>query len=199
MKRTKDGILLSAGDLSGHIACHHLTFLNLAVAYGRLAKPEGGDPLLLLLQERGQEFERGYLRSLYEQGKKIVEPDGGMDELPVDRTLSAMKAGVDVIYQASLRSDPWLGRADFLVKVNVPSDLGKWSYEVVDAKLARETRAGTVLQLCLYGELVAKLQGRTPTEMHVITPEEGQQMHSYRLDDFMAYYRLVKRNVLAIV
>lgn len=199
MKRAVNGILLSAGDLSGHIACHHLTYLNLAVAYGRLSEPEGGDPMLALLQERGQEFERGYLRLLYEQSKSIVEPDAGKDELAVERTLVAMKAGVDVIYQASLRSDPWQGRADFLVKVDTPSDLGEWSYEVIDAKLARETRAGTILQLCLYGELMAKLQGRIPTEMHVITPEEGRLMHSYRLDDFMAYYRLVKSNVLKIV
>jgi predicted RecB family nuclease len=199
MKRAANGILLSAGDLSGHIACHHLTYLNLAVAYGRLAAPEGGDPMLVLLQERGQEFERSYLRLLHEQGKTIVEPDDGKDELDVERTLAAMKAGVDVIYQASLRSDPWQGRADFLVKVDTPSDLGEWSYEVIDAKLARETRAGTILQLCLYGELAAKLQGRMPKEMHVITPEDGRLMHSYRLDDFMAYYRLVKSNVLKIV
>ncbi len=35
--------------------------------------------------------------------------------------------------------------------------------------------------------------------MHVITPEDGQKIHSYRLDDFVAYFRQVKSNVLAIV
>jgi predicted RecB family nuclease len=199
MKRTTTGIMLSASDLAGHIACHHLTYLNLAVAHVRLKEPEYYEPTVELLHERGQEFEKGYLRFLCDQGKSIVELDAGTDELSVDRTLWAMKMGADVIYQASLRSNPWQGRADFLVKVDTPSDLGSWSYEVVDAKLARETRAGTILQLCLYGEMVAKLQGKVPVAMRVITPEDGQKVHSYRLDDFMAYFRLVKSNVLTIV
>ncbi len=163
MKKTTKGIILSASDLAGHIACHHLTYLNLAVAHGRLEEPKNVDPTVVLLHERGQEFEQGYLRFLHDQGKSIAEPDSGADELAVERTLAAMKAGIDVIYQASLRCDPWQGRADFLVKVDTPSDLGNWSYEVVDAKLARETRAGTILQkLCLYGELLATLQGKVP-------------------------------------
>lgn len=86
----------------------------------------------VLFRERGLDFELGYLRFLHEQGKTIVEPDPRADELAVDRTLAAMQAGVDVIYQASLRSDPWQGRADFLVKADEPSELGNWSYEVVD-------------------------------------------------------------------
>ena len=35
--------------------------------------------------------------------------------------------GVDIIYQAVLADDTWSGRADFLRKVDLPGDLGKWS------------------------------------------------------------------------
>jgi uncharacterized protein len=31
--------------------------------------------------------------------------------------------------------------------VETPSALGVWSYEVIDTKLARETKGGTILQL----------------------------------------------------
>ena len=70
-----------------------------------------------------------------------------------------MKSGVDVIAQAYLNDRGWHGYADALKKVNSPSKLGDWSYEVVDTKLARETKGGSILQLCLYSELVEKIQG----------------------------------------
>ncbi|HEX3934204.1 MAG TPA: TM0106 family RecB-like putative nuclease, partial [Puia sp.] len=199
MKKTSYGTLLSAGDLSGYISCHHLTHLNLAVTDGRLDAANYRDPLLAVLQERGLEFETGYLRRLEAEGWNVVLPELGMDELSVQRTREAMEQGAEVIYQASLRSDPWQGRADFLIKVYKPSRLGDWSYEVFDAKLARETRAGTILQLCLYAELLADIQGVVPEYVHVITPEEDFTQHSYRSDDFMAYFRLIRAKVLAIV
>ena len=46
---------------------------------------------------------------------------------------------------------------DVLRRVDVPSGLGAWSYEPVDTKLARETRAGTILQLCTYCEMLAAM------------------------------------------
>ncbi len=43
-----------------------------------------------------------------------------------------MVQGADVIYKATLIQEPWAGRADFLIRVETPSELGAWSYEVVD-------------------------------------------------------------------
>jgi uncharacterized protein len=110
----------------------------------------------------------------------------------VDTTLAAMRDGVDVIYQAPLADERWHGRADFLRKVPRPCKLGEWSYEVVDAKLATQTRAGTILQLCVYSSLLEKLQGERPHEAHVVAPHHEFQPERYRLEDYAAYYRLVK-------
>ena len=55
------------------------------------------------------------------------------------RTVEAMNAGADVIVQAVLREGRWLGKPDVLRKVAVASNLGDWSYEVYDTKLALET------------------------------------------------------------
>lgn len=57
-----------------------------------------------------------------------------------------------------------------ILRVEKPSGLGEWSYEVVDCKLARETKAETILQLCLYSELIAGIQGSEPEYLHVIRP-----------------------------
>jgi predicted RecB family nuclease len=52
-----------------------------------------------------------------------------------------------------------------------PSDLGAWSYEVVDTKLARETKGNTVLQIYLYSDLLAHdAQKLTPEFTYVVTP-----------------------------
>lgn len=52
-----------------------------------------------------------------------------------------MKTGAQVIVQATLDSGDWRGGTDVLLRVKEPSRLGNWSYEVVDCKLARETKA----------------------------------------------------------
>ena len=57
----------------------------------------------------------------------------------------------------------WLGHIDFLRKLDgVDSDLGPWSYEAVDTKLARRVKPYFVVQLALYSELLAGAQGREP-------------------------------------
>ena len=91
-------------------------------------------------------------------------------ESAVSETFAAMKKGVQVIAQGALAHQGWVGRADILRRVEVPSALGEWSYEAIDTKLARETKAGAVLQLCLYSDLLTQTQGVAPENMHVVAP-----------------------------
>ncbi|HLF09611.1 MAG TPA: TM0106 family RecB-like putative nuclease, partial [Gammaproteobacteria bacterium] len=113
----------------------------------------------------------------------------------IEQTIAAMRAGAELIYQAPLGNSRWYGRADFLTKSSLPSELGGWSYEVTDAKLATETRAGTVLQLCVYSELLAEIQGIWPAHAYVVAPHHNFKPEAYRLADYWAYYRLVKRRL----
>ncbi len=193
------GLRLAATDISNHLACRHLTQLDRAVAEGRLALPAWRDPALVLLQERGLAHERAFLEHLRAEGLEVVEPEGDSGRLPVERATAAMRAGAGAIVQAELGQGRWAGRADVLLRVEEPSDLGPWSYEVADTKLAQETRAGTVLQLCLYSELLAELQGRAPVRMHVVKPGPGFPRESFRFDDFGAYYRLVRRRLEEVI
>jgi uncharacterized protein len=190
----KDGdvLRLAATDVSNHLACRHLTQLDRAVAEGRIAAPAWRDPALAVLQQRGLAHEKAYIEHLRERGLAVVEPAEEGGKLSVERTIQAMRAGADAIVQAELRKDRWIGRADVLLKVSRPSRLGAWSYEVVDTKLAQETRAGTVLQLCLYSELVKEVQGQFPERMHVVKPGADFLPESFRFDDFGAYFRLVR-------
>src|SRR6188508_644456 len=197
MRLVADLLQLSATDLANHLGCGHLSQLDLAVAEGRAERLRRRDPIVDLLTERGREHEAAYLKHLREQNLRVVEVHAAPGTDSFETTLNAMREGADVIYQAPLADERWHGRADFLRKVARPSDLGPWSYEVIDAKLATETRAGTILQLCVYSSLLARLQETTPQAAHVVAPHHHFVPESYRLDDYAAYYRLVKNRLEA--
>jgi uncharacterized protein len=187
-------ILLSATDLSTHLACRHATSLDIKAVRGELQRIHRNDPSLDLLIERGRRHEEAYLDHLRDQGCEVLREGGGLE-----RTRDAMRSGVSAIAQADLQNGRWRGRADILLKVSKPSALGPWSYEVVDTKLARETRGATILQLCLYSELVAGFQGNMPDSAHVVSPGRRFQPETFRLHDFLAYYRFVKARLADVV
>lgn len=84
-------------------------------------------------------------------------------------------------------------------RVELPSELGSWSYEAVDAKLARETKAGAVLQLCLYSDMLGTAQGLAPEYMYVVAPWSEFEPQRYRFADYAAYFRKVGRALRAVV
>ncbi len=164
--RVREGTaILSATDLANHLSCRHLTTLDLLLAKGEITEPSWENPHLHVLQQRGLEHEKAYIESLQSKGLAIVDLSNEAEATAGEATRAAMNSGVQAIVQAGLGSGDWRGRADVLIRVErleKPSRLGNWSYEVVDCKLARETKAETILQLCLYSELVTELQGLEP-------------------------------------
>ncbi len=110
------------------------------------------------------------------------------------RTVDAMAAGAPLIYQATFFDGKWLGRTDFLRRVDRPSARWGWSYEVIDTKLALNPKPYYLIQLANYSEHVARVQGTMPREMHVVLGSGAER--SFRVDDFSAYYRSLKTRFL---
>lgn len=191
----RDGaIAISATDLSNFLACRHKTSLDLEVVRGRRAKPDRDDPVVALLRARGAEHEQRYVARLAEAGTTIVVIEEGTDrDAQLASTRRAMASGVDAIVQGALESGRWFGRADVLRRVDGTSRFGPWQYEAVDTKLAQETRAGTILQLCLYSWLLEEAQGAAPDCFHVVTPAAEER---YRVAEYAAYVRLVRQAFL---
>jgi predicted RecB family nuclease len=190
MKKLATHLQLSATDLSNHLNCNHLTELNRQVADGELKKPYRNDPAIEVLVKRGQQHEAAYVEYLRKKNLTVVNLQGKS----ADATGQAMSDGIDVIVQAKLEDKQWMGFTDILIKVPGKSKFGNWSYEVQDTKLAQNTRAATILQLCLYTDLLAKHQQGEPKRMHVVKPGEGFPTEQYLYSDFQAYYRLCKSN-----
>lgn len=158
--------LYSPRDLLEYLECPYLTVQRL-----RGAVPEAAerDEFSELLFERGLDHEKGYLAHLGRSGGDVVEisPD-----LPLHRrvavTREAMRSGTPVIYQGVLMEERWHGHCDFLVRVEKPSALGGFSYEVVDTKLSRSPKASHVVQIGVYSWLLACEQQAEPALMHLV-------------------------------
>ncbi len=195
MKYVSEIFQLSATDLSNHLGCNHLTQLNRLVAAGIIKRPSWYDPSLEILIQRGQEHEAAYVQHLIHKGLTVVSLRGQS----LTATIDAMQKGADVLVQARLDHGQWMGYADILLKVPGDSKFGNWAYEVQDTKLAQNTKAATILQLCLYTDLLSELQGNVPEKMHVVKPGEHFPGEEYRYAEFQAYYRQVKKNFETIM
>jgi uncharacterized protein len=189
-----DKRIVSASDLNDRLACRHLLFLNLQRALGKLDEQPTRSETGELLARMGDEHESAFLESLKDQGLEVVElgmsdrSDLESLEAAAAETLEAMKAGPDVIFQATFFDGERRGHTDFLFKVEGISELGDYSYEVADTKLAKSSKPYFIVQLCFYSELLQKVQGGDPPEsIHVILGNREKQ--TYRLSDFAAYYR----------
>ncbi len=157
-----------------------------------MEKPVGWDPSLELLRERGALHEQKYVTHLQDSGYNVLRVEGpGIERQQTIQTIEAMNAGAQIIIQGAFSDEHWGGRPDVLWRVEAPSNLGAWSYEIVETKLARQTKGSTILQLCLYSDLLARVQGRVPKFMYVVSPETDFQRQVYRTSDYAAYYRLI--------
>ena len=200
MEIINDSLVYSATDLVGFLECRHLTSLERAAVSGHLERPVRSDPVLDRIAQRGQLHEKRFLDSLLSEGLRAVKleadpvlPRGQRLAKMRYETLAAMRTGAEVIYQAALFDGRRLGFSDFLRRVEQESDLGPWSYEVWDTKLARHAKASAVLQLCMYSDLLQEYQGQLPVEMHLALGGAKGEVVSFRVADYAAYYRRVAR------
>src|ERR1700690_4189648 len=117
--------VFSATDLVGFLACEHLTNLERAALAGLVKRPMRVDPELDRVVKRGMQHERRFLDERRAEGLGIVEihvPEGvergAGYRAAADATVAAMRAGTEVIYQATFFDGRWLGFADFLRRVD---------------------------------------------------------------------------------
>jgi uncharacterized protein len=192
MFRAADRLVLSANDVTDVLACRHLTQLERRVALGEL-DPPADSASLEAIARRGAEHEQRWLERFEREGRRVVRIARGDRDAARAATIAAMRDGADVVYQAALFDGRWLGYADFLLRVDVPSQLGDWSYEVADTKLARSVRVSALIQMGVYSAMVTDLQGVQPRQMHVMLGD-GRTV-SYGVDDSAAYCRAARRHL----
>lgn len=198
--RMIDGALrLSASDLMRFKGCAHATALDLRQLELGDLEPDGDSAEAQLLQKQGDDHELAFLASLREQGRSIIEiPKDGLSlEQSVALTQQALAQGADVIFQGAFLGGAWGGYSDFLERVEKPSALGDYSYEVIDTKLKRSPDPKHVLQLALYSDLLADVQGLSPEQAHLQLGDGSR--FSAPLAEFSAYARLSRSKLETFV
>ncbi|MDX6618448.1 MAG: hypothetical protein QOK36_834, partial [Gaiellales bacterium] len=196
MQRRQGTLWLSPTDLSGYLECAHLTTLALEVADGVRAAPSSVNAYTKMIFAKGNEHEVDYRRQLEADGRTVVEVefDGSDWAAAAARTEELMRAGADVIYQAPFAFSGWRGVADFLERIESPSDLGAHSYEAVDTKLARTAALPHhALQLVFYAAGIARVQGVRPAHVHVQLGSGRRE--SIRLREIDSYANYARRGM----
>lgn len=154
-------------------------------------QPDEADEALQRLFDRGNRHEADYLERLRSEGRDVcvIERDA-----PPEATITAMRAGCEVIYQGYLQLDPFAGYADFLVRVPGESALGDYHYEPWDTKLASKAKPYFAIQLCCYAEMLEHIQERRPAEFQIVLGDCSS--YRTRTDDCFFYYRTLKEAFL---
>lgn len=190
-KKNTNKLIYAATDLVNYLLCPSITNYGLINLDIPLEKAED-DEQAKLLQKKGFEHEETYLDQLRRGSFKVVDIAAASKTShdALLKTKEAMHDGADIIFQAFLTNDNREGHIDFLKRVDRPSRLGGWSYEVVDTKLAKTPKPKFIIQLCFYSELLTGYQDLTPKKIHLVLGDMSEK--SYQLQDFGAYYRTVR-------
>jgi predicted RecB family nuclease len=203
MQRVDGRFVYSATDLTNDLECRHLTWLERELAMGARERP-APDATVRLIAEKGDAHEARYrdvLRARHGTDMVAFEqrPENTVAGLTAAdaATLAAMASGARIIDQATFFDGTFLGRADFLRRVESPSGNWPWSYEVIDTKLALGAKAHFLLQLCNYSEHIERLQGSAPAFGHLVFGSNVERAD--RIADYGAFYRHQKRTFLARV
>ena len=191
MHKRADVLTFSASDLVGFLECPHRTALDL-VDLDTPLKRAAPDEQVELIQDKGFAHEAGYLETLRADGRRLVElSSAGSFAENLAATSAAMAGGADIVFQAALAQGPFMGYADFLRRIETPSALGAWSYEVVDTKLAHRPKPKFMIQLAHYSELLSSAQGSRPLQMHLVFGNKTER--SFRVSDYAHYYRRLRQ------
>jgi uncharacterized protein len=194
-----DHVLYSATDLTAAAVCEFALVRRLDAKLGRIDPlPEVVDEMLERTARLGDAHE---LRTLEAFRERFGPFDGvagrGVAEIPrPDRptpaallehqrkTVAALQAGADVVFQATFFDGRFLGFADFIVKVPEAVDArpasGDPRYEVYDTKLARHAKITALLQLAAYADQLARLGVPTGDEVHLLLGDGTRSTHQLR-------------------
>ncbi|MGD0967581.1 MAG: TM0106 family RecB-like putative nuclease [Candidatus Aquilonibacter sp.] len=203
MQRIDGRFIFSASDLNNALECDHLMELELRAAQHELTRPEPSETVALLARKGDEHEARQLARFRAHYGDALIafpaESGRTLEELAQAQALAvaAMAAGAPLIYQATFFDGTFLGRTDFLRRVEQPCARWAWSYEVIDAKLALVPKPYYLVQLAHYSAHLAAIQGRAPRDMYVLLGSGAER--AFRVDDFAAYERHLRAQFLAAI
>lgn len=190
MYRRGNELVFSPSDLNAFLENECVTWLDRLdiECPGELQADEPGEEDELI-RRAGDDHERAHVAGLVNNGSDVQAIDRD-DPAAFATTVQAMHDGREVIHQARLENGDFAGWADFLFRVEGPSELGAWHYEVWDTKLARNLKPYFAIQLCCYSEMLDAIQRRIPDQAGIILG--NGERSALRVSDYWFYYRAIR-------
>ncbi len=188
-------IIYSATDMAKSAECEFNLLRELDERLGRIAKVESAeDKFLTRIASLGDAHEARELNRLVAKfsefdattGRGVYtftnRPRGRAEyENARDDTFAVLRAGADVVAQATFFDGRLAGFADFLHKQ--PDG----SYAVWDTKLARHVKVNALLQLAAYADQLTQGGIAVAPEAHLLLGDQTQSSHE--LVDLLPVYR----------
>lgn len=188
-------LIFSASDLVTASECEYRSLRVLDQRLGRSPKPDfPADEMMARAAALGDKYEEKVLDGLvalyglWDQTSgtgvaKIERSTNTREDLEAkrDETLAILRAGADVVFQATFFDGSLVGFADFLVRQK------DGSYAVWDTKLARHAKVSALLQLAAYGDqlLASDIPVAPMTDLVLGSGEHG----SFRMADLLPVFR----------
>ncbi|HKS00260.1 MAG TPA: TM0106 family RecB-like putative nuclease, partial [Arthrobacter sp.] len=194
-------LVFSASDLVAASECEYRTLRTLDEKLGRSPKADfPADEMQARAGKLGDRHEHKVLAALISthghwdasRGTGVYCVDRGTTARTdlaekARETAAALRAGADVVFQATFFDGEFLGYADFLVKENPAPGNPVQRYAVWDTKLARHAKVGALLQLAAYGDQLIAL-GLDPAP-RVTLVLGNMERSSHSLTDLLPVYR----------
>jgi predicted RecB family nuclease len=190
--------VLSPSKITAWLDCAHYLTLRERLDAGLLdVKLSRFGSFARLLADKGSQHEAECLAHYRAAGRSIYEvparePGERFDNWVI-RAGTPWDDGFDVIYQMPFVHDGMRGIADFLVRVDSPSE-NAYVFEPVDAKLARtEAKPGHILQLCFYADALRAATGASPEHLHIWLG--SGRIESFATREFHPYWRRLRNQL----
>ena len=129
--------------------------------------------------EKGILHEEEYFKKLskkYKKVKNIKKLKNLTKNEKIKETIDALKNGYELIYGGWLSSGNWIGELDFLeINKSVGSDLGNWSYEIIDTKNTPKVKKDHIYQVSLYSFLLKEVQGAFSENFYILLKDNSKE------------------------
>ena len=187
-------MVTSPTDLTTWAACEWAFLRRLDAKLGRVdAVVDEADAMLDRTARLGDDHELRFLEQLRTTHDVVEFERPSRDGYPAAARAAAdaMRAGADVLYQATFFDGSFIGFSDFLVRNDADE------YEVYDTKLARHAKIPALLQLAAYAEQIEALGIRVGSQVHLVLGDGSRSTHD--LADISPVFRAQQAQLRSVV
>ncbi len=146
--------------------------------------------------EKGLIHEEEYFNQLkkkYKKVKNIKKLKNLSNKEKIKETITALKNGYELIYGGWLKSENYIGECDFLeINNHLNSELGNYSYEVIDTKNSSKIKKEHIYQVSLYSYLLKEVQGILPKNFYILLKDKKKEV--IKLREVFNTFLLHKKN-----